>query len=100
MYVDDKQIFAYESLTVTNGAAVGFTAATRTPSTGASATEALLTLETAQIRWRADGTDPTTTEGHIMDAGQKLDLQGVQTINGFRAIATGGNATLKVSFQR
>ena len=35
---------------------------------------ALLTLETAQIRWRADGTAPTSAVGHLMEVGDTLNF--------------------------
>jgi hypothetical protein len=57
------------------------------------------TLETAQIRIRMDGVNPTTTEGHILDIGQQITLSDPASINGFRAIRTGGNSgVLKCSY--
>ncbi len=59
-----------------------------------------MSVETAQVRWRADGTDPTTTEGQILTTADKLHLEGQDTVNKFRAIATSTTATLKVHFER
>ena len=93
--------FAYESLSVTSGAAVGCTSATYAPASGAPpASRAYVTVENAQIRFRTDGTAPTTTEGHIVNPGTALELLGIGNIIGFKAIATSATATLKVTYER
>lgn len=93
-------LFAFETITVA-GTAVGFTAATLSPGAGEGAETALLTLESGQIRWRADGTAPTATVGHVMDPGDVLTLSGGQTLQLFRAIRTGGvSGSLSVSYGR
>lgn len=62
------------------------------------AVEALLTLETAQIRWTVDGTAPTTTVGHLLEPGDSLVVQGYAALRAFKAIRTGGTSgTLKVT---
>lgn len=91
----------YELLTVTNAAAVGFTAAT-----SAEARAAACTLEgTATLRYRYDGTAPTTTEGHLATtpsatAPVALTIQGRNNVVRFRTIATAGNATLRCTYLR
>jgi hypothetical protein len=61
--------------------------------------KALLTLETAEIRWWIDGTDPTATEGHPLEAGQNLTLEGYKNLSQFRAIRTGATSgVLKVTY--
>jgi len=32
----------------------------------------IITVETDQVRWRADGTSPTTSEGHLLSSGDIL----------------------------
>ena len=92
--------FAYESITVA-GTAIGFTAGTFKPASQPPATRAFLTLETAQVRYRYDGTDPTATEGHILDTTQTLAIEGAQSLLLFRAIRTGGTSgVLKVTYER
>lgn len=87
--------FAYESLTVADSA-IGFTAATAT-----NAIRALVTAETAEMRFRYDGTDPTASEGHVIRAYETIALEGPQNISQFRAIRTGGvSGTLKTTFER
>jgi hypothetical protein len=85
--------FAYESITVAD-TAKSLTAATYT--TGVK--KAFITLETAQIRWRIDGTAPTSAEGHLLETTQSLTLNGYSQIVLFKAIRTGSSGTIKVTY--
>ena len=92
--------FAYESVTVAT-VSIGFTATTYQPTNEVGARRAVITLETAQIRYRYDGTDPTSTEGHILEIGNQLIIEGYGDISLFRAIRTGGTSgVLKATFER
>ena len=84
---------AYESITVTNAAAIGFTLATYTGKRGC-----FVTLETTDIRFRYDGTDPTVAEGHIMYVGTSLHFLSANVLSRIKFISTGANATLRVSY--
>jgi hypothetical protein len=87
----------YESITVTN-VAIGFTAA-KLKSSGVYSRSALCTLETAQIRFRVDGTDPTSAEGHIMEVGQVWKFTTNELV-GFKAIrTTGTSGVLKCTYE-
>jgi hypothetical protein len=93
MATEPSRFKAYESVTVA-ATAIGFTA-------GSIAGEnmAFVTAETAQMRWRADGTDPTSTEGHVLPVGGSLELHGDTILSNFRAIRTGGTSgVLKCSY--
>jgi hypothetical protein len=72
----------YESLTVSS-VAVGLASAPT--GYGGNQASCVLTLETAPIRFRMDGTAPTALIGHIMAPGATLKLQGEQ-IAKFKAI--------------
>jgi hypothetical protein len=94
--------FAFETITVAT-AAIGTTAATRTPTTGgAGAARAVLgPLELGQVRYRYDGTDPSSTVGHLLEIGQTLVLEGAANIAQFKAIRTGGTSgSLPVTYER
>lgn len=92
--------FDFESITVA-ATAIGFTAATFDPSDAASAQRAVLSVETAQIRYRYDGTDPTSLIGHILEPGDTLVVDGYTNINAFKAIRTGATSgTIRVTFER
>ncbi|MEK9722021.1 MAG: hypothetical protein VW405_00875 [Rhodospirillaceae bacterium] len=98
--MDCLNVFAFETVTVA-GSSTALTAATYSPTGAPGAERALLTLEAGQIRWRADGTAPTATVGHLVEIGDSLTLLGAETITKFRGIRTGGTSgTLSVSYQR
>ncbi|MEE9149976.1 MAG: hypothetical protein V3U27_21570 [Candidatus Tectomicrobia bacterium] len=60
--------------------------------------DALITVETAAVRFRIDGTAPTATVGHVLEVGDILELRGVGEIGKFQAIRRdGSDATLRVS---
>lgn len=84
---------AYESITVA-GTAIGLTAATHL-----KAQHAIITVETAQVRVRFDGTAPTATEGHIVDVGDVIHLNTGSQMTKFKAIRTGTTSgVLKVTY--
>lgn len=90
-----ERFTAGERLTVDNtSGGVPFTAATV-----ANATYVFGTVETAQIRWLANGTAPTASVGHIADVGGIIELWGAGTLKKFRAIRTGGvSGVIQASF--
>jgi len=54
-------------------------------------------LETAAIRVRHDGTDPTSGEGVLIDVDSQVVINGFSAVQSFRAIRTAGtNAVLRV----
>ena len=87
--------YNFEALTVA-GSSIGFTAATAT-----TAKLAVAKVESAQIRYRTDGTAPTATVGVVADPGDVIQVWGSADILAFRAIRTGGvSATLSTEFSR
>jgi len=61
----------------------------------------VMTNETAQIRYTYDGTTVTSSVGHIMGVSDVLTLVGIEAIENFRAIRTGGTSgALKITFER
>ena len=60
---------------------------------------ALITCETAQVRFTVDGTAPTTTVGHLLNPGDILKLDSNADIAAFRAIRTGETSgVIKATF--
>lgn len=51
------------------------------------------TLETAQVRYRSDGTAPTSTTGEILDAGSRIVLS-EHEIRKMQFIRTGGTSAV------
>lgn len=83
----------YESVTVANSS-VGLTSATYS-----NAQVAVMTLETAQIRVRFDGTAPTTSEGHLIEVGDVITLNAGSQMALFHAIRTGATSgVLKITY--
>lgn len=93
------QPFAYESITVSS-ASIGFTSATYAPAGQTAASVALVTTETNPIRFRSDGTAPTSSEGHLAAASSQIEVCGAAAVANFRMIRTGSDATAKVTFFR
>jgi len=90
--------FNYEAVTVSSSA-VGLTSTKYNPS-GHKAQVAFITVEDAQIRFRYDGTDPTSSEGHIADVGDVIKIEGYDNIANFKAIRTGSSdATIRVTYE-
>ncbi len=63
--------FASETLTVST-TALGFTLATYAPSGGPVANQALVFINTNNVRAAFDGSAPTTSAGAILQAGQSI----------------------------
>lgn len=78
---------SYEALTVAD-TAVGITASMLTVN-GQQVRVCRGRLETAQVRWRYDGTAPTAGEGILLEIGDWLVLDRYENITRFRAIRTG-----------
>lgn len=94
---------SYESVTVSNSA-IGLSASKYGPVRSASddtsklARKALITVETDQIRWTADGTTPTAAIGHRQNVDDVIELEGIDAIRLFRAIRVTTDASIKVTY--
>ena len=76
---DELEVVDYATLTLSTTGAVTLTSAS--PAINSTTfrnkvKHALMTVETANVRWRTDGTAPTTTEGHLAYTGDVLDFTG------------------------
>lgn len=87
----------FESLAPTS--ATGITESVYKPASGAPrAQSVLITVETYQVRFRCDGTDPTASVGHIIPAGGSYLLRGYTNIANLSFIDTAvGASTVRVS---
>src|SRR3990167_4179378 len=81
--------FDFETITVAD-TAIGLTAAklASTP----KPKKVYITFETASCRFRYDGTDPSSTVGHLLVPTQSLVLEGYSQINNIKFIRTGGTS--------
>lgn len=57
-----------------------------------------ITCEQASIRFRVDGADPTSTDGHILSAGNTLTLETYEVASKFKAISLGTQSILQVTY--
>ena len=90
--------YDYEAVTVSN-ASIGLTASKVVPTSGKAPLECLITVEDETIRFRLDGTAPTTTEGHKAIDGDSISLTGQNMMTDFRAIRDdAADATLRVTY--
>jgi len=92
----------YSTLTVSS-TAVG--QADASPSMPDRAKGAIITVEDAAVRYRIDGTDPTATEGHLLNSGDiatfdswTTGLSWRQALKAIRFIRTSTDAKLKISW--
>ena len=91
--------FDFETLTVGNSVA-SLTASKYHPS-GDKADSAFLTLEGADIRYRYDGGNPTTSAGHLLSDSGYIVLTGQNQMEKFKAIRVGGrDGTLSITYER
>jgi len=91
--------FAFESVTVTDSATRLTIANVR--GGGKPAERVFITVEGASIRYRDDGSDPTSSVGHLVFIGDTITLGTRDKIEKFRGIRTGGtSATIRVDYER
>ena len=87
---------SYEAITVSN-AVIGFTTALLNAAPQPKG--AVLTLETANIRWRIDGGNPSGAVGHLMATGDSIVLHGAASMYNFKAYRDGGvDGDLRVTY--
>lgn len=90
--------FDAEAITIAD-AAIGLTAAklASTP----RPKKVIITVETAQFRYRIDGTDPSATVGHLVNPMDSIVLEGYSQMNNFKAIRKGAtSAEIFVTYLR
>lgn len=65
----------------------------------AGATRAVCRVQAQPLRWRDDGTNPTSSVGMLTAATVTFELDGVYSLNAFKAIRSGGtDAVLEISY--
>ncbi len=91
--------FAHEVLTGT-GSSQPLTASVYAPSAlGLTARLAVISVDTANIRYWTDGGDPTATDGIQVVAGTSISLVGMADIKGFRFIAVSGSPKVQIQYK-
>ena len=88
----------HEILTVTSAAVVSLNPELYV-SNGVRATQALLVVETAAIRFLNDGGTPTTAAGVKIVAGASINLNSHDEIKKFKMIAAASSATVTALYK-
>jgi hypothetical protein len=90
--------YAFESITVST-VAIGGTSATYAPEPSTAPTMAIVSVESNPIRFRIDGTNPTSSVGHAAVDTNYIQLCGTKDVTSFRAIRSGASdATIRVTY--
>lgn len=100
-----QRVVYIQTQTVTNAVVLrACTTAGSTPTgcqTDVATNQLFCVVETAAIRWFANGTDPTTTTGNLANAGATIGITGSNwNVSRFRMIATASNATVTCNISR
>lgn len=61
------------------------------------AAKAFITVETQSIRLRWDGSDPTTTDGHLLTNGSSITIIGENNVLRLRMIAAAADGTAQIT---
>ena len=92
--------FAFETITVAD-TAIGLTDSTTYLQASPKPKKVFITVETAQFRYRIDGTDPEATVGHLTNPMDGITLEGFSQLNNFKAIRKGvTSASISVTYLR
>ncbi len=93
-------VLDYATLAVSTSA-VGLVA-DASPVLPAACKRVYITCETQPVRWRADGTDPTSTTGHVLAKDDSISFTGAdyrQLLEKIKFIATAlGDGALKITY--
>ena len=91
--------YAFETLSVADSV-VELTSATYAVTNEVAHIRAFVTVDTGQLRYRYDGTNPTATVGHLAGFGDSIIIEGTVNIKNFRAIRTGDqSAKLSITYE-
>lgn len=59
---------------------------------------AIFTVETAQVRFRVDGTDPDSTTGILLKPGDLVQITNTDMLAHFKVIRVSADATLQIHY--
>ncbi len=93
--------YAFEALTVANTVQVLSPSLYKDSATSGGASEAFITNDGAEIRYRYDGGTPSATVGHVLADGGILVLRGQNQMSQFKCIRTGGvSSEISTTYER
>lgn len=93
--------FAYEQLSVGAGV-VKPTVSKYAPGAGGNgnAERAVLTVETAAIRYNYDGSVPSASSGHLLQPGDVVVIEGAQNVAQLQMFAQAAAGTVNLTYER
>jgi hypothetical protein len=102
IYADVRNAFGFETISVTSTAqTLSSTYVVASGYGNVPDISAYMTLETGACRWRADGTAPTGTVGHLLNAGDTISIIGYENLKHFKAILSGATTgTLSITYEK
>lgn len=68
--------------------------------TNGNAKRAIITVETAQIRYRVTGDNPSSSVGHLLNADDVVTLVGIAAIANFKATKVSSSGAIYVTYER
>ena len=97
-----RNVVDYATLTVSSASAgVGLADASPTLTAEATVKRAVITVEDDQVRYREDGTAPSSSEGHLLNVGdtlQYLDGDYTSVLGNLLFIRVTADAKLKITY--
>ena len=97
MYTGSGDAFGHEAVVVAS-TAIGFTQATW--GAKGSHIRAVVSAEGGVMRYRYDGSNPSSTAGHLLSHGDVITVEGAIGLVNFRAIRCGGTSgTLRITYE-
>lgn len=96
----ERNVIDYATLTVSS-TGIGLSSASPAIGAGATVRRAVITVEDDQVRYREDGTDPTSSEGTLLEVGDVLSYTNANyetILNQVKFIRVTGDAKLKIHY--
>lgn len=91
----------FETLTVTSSTPLGLTASKLSPSYAAPPKQIFITVETTNVRFRIDGTDPDQTTGHLIaTTSSGVTIKGWENLAHLKFIGIAAGSTVQVTYER
>lgn len=91
---------AYEKEIITVNTIIGITDTLLQVESQPPIKKAVLTIEVDQIRYWVNSSVPTASEGHLLNPGDVLEIEGINNIRNLRMIKVTNNATVMVTLFR
>jgi hypothetical protein len=99
VYEVEREAFDDEVVAVSSGQAI-LASAKFQPGSGEPAEYAEITIEGGDMRYRVSGSNASSTVGHLLQAGDVLQIDGTADMVKFRATRVAADGSLQVTYYR